>query len=265
MKILAIGDPHGDLGRIRKIPKKGIDLIIVTGDFGDASEWRKEAFANIERKKKGLPEIEPTNKQKKERYLKVYNSTLNVINYLRKFAPVFLIYGNIGVETSDREIKEHYKKVGKLPMLTSAVNKMKNVSLINQKKKNLKGVKIGGVEFYSDVSWVKEFKPDEYNKRMKKARKQTDKVRRVLRNFGNLDILVCHQPPYGVLDKVTAKYAPKGWRGKHAGGKAILDYVKKYQPKYVFCGHIHEGEGKAKIGKSEVYNLGVCGYKIVEI
>jgi hypothetical protein len=27
----------------------------------------------------------------------------------------------------------------------------------------------------------------------------------------------------------------------------FLDYVKKYQPKYVFCGHIHEAKGKAII------------------
>ena len=45
----------------------------------------------------------------------------------------------------------------------------------------------------------------------------------------------------------------------------MLDYIKKYQPKYVFCGHIHEGEGKAKIGKTEVYNLGVAGHKIINL
>jgi len=58
--------------------------------------------------------------------------------------------------------------------------------------------------------------------------------------------------------------APKSWRGKHAGSKVILDYLRKKQPLYSFCGHIHEGEGMKKIGKTEVYNLGVGGYKIVE-
>ena len=81
-----------------------------------------------------------------------------------------------------------------------------------------------------------------------------------------MDILICHQPPYGFLDKVSGKYgAPKKWVGKHAGSKVILNYIKKYQPKYVFCGHIHEGEGKVKIGKTEVYNLGVAGHKIIEL
>jgi len=79
-----------------------------------------------------------------------------------------------------------------------------------------------------------------------------------------VDILVCHQPPYGILDKVTNKAAPKHWLGLHAGSKVIFDYIKKQEPRYVFCGHIHEGEGRARIGKSEVYNLGVGGWKIVE-
>ncbi len=45
----------------------------------------------------------------------------------------------------------------------------------------------------------------------------------------------------------------------------ILDFIKDNQPAYAFCGHIHEGEGKKMIGKTQVYNLGVCGWKLIEI
>jgi len=121
------------------------------------------------------------------------------------------------------------------------------------------------VEYFIDVSWIREFRPSDYKDNLNGARKETKKVRRILSRFNGFDILVCHQPPYGILDKVTAKFAPRHWQGKHAGSKAILDYIKKEQPKYVFCGHIHEGKGYKKVGNSEVYNLGVCGYKIVEI
>ena len=34
VRILAIGDPHGALDKIRKIPIKEIDLILLTGDIG---------------------------------------------------------------------------------------------------------------------------------------------------------------------------------------------------------------------------------------
>ena len=58
MKILVVGDPHGVMKKIRKVPKRGIDMIIVTGDVGKADMARKFFFENVERKKKGLPEKE---------------------------------------------------------------------------------------------------------------------------------------------------------------------------------------------------------------
>ena len=85
-------------------------------------------------------------------------------------------------------------------------------------------------------------------------------------NFSNIDILLCHQPPYKILDTVGFKEAPKSWLGKHAGSKVILDYVKKKQPKLVLCGHIHEAKGMKKIGKTKVYNLGCSGsYQVIDI
>ncbi|MDP1728925.1 MAG: hypothetical protein Q8L27_01840 [archaeon] len=66
------------------------------------------------------------------------------------------------------------------------------------------------------------------------------------------------------MDEVSSSKAPKSWMGKHAGSKIIRDYVVKIKPDYVFCGHIHEAKGKKILGKTEVYNLGVCGYKIIE-
>ena len=99
---------------------------------------------------------------------------------------------------------------------------------------------------------------------MKSAKKQTSKTKKALKWFNKVDILVMHQPPHKVLDLVGAP-APMHWRGKHAGSRVLLDYIKRKQPKYVFCGHIHEGEGYKKVGKTEVYNLGVAGHKIIDI
>jgi len=55
MKILAIGDPHGDIKKIRKIPVNGIDLILITGDLGKSDFVRQKVFENIKRQKEGLP------------------------------------------------------------------------------------------------------------------------------------------------------------------------------------------------------------------
>jgi Icc-related predicted phosphoesterase len=264
MKILAIGDPHGELKKVKKIPLKNIDLILLTGDLGSAKLMRKMAFRNVERKKRGFEEIDYTSKQYKAAFMEAYDSSLRVVKYLAKFAPVFIIFGN--VESSNKSTRAESKEIGlKLPFITNSLKKISGVKIINNRLVNFDGVKIGGLKYFIDESWVKEFKPTDYSERLEHSRWESKKAKKILKNFSEVDVLVCHQPPYRVLDKVNAKFAPKNWRGKHAGSKVILEYIKKRKPKYVFCGHIHEGEGKAKIGKTEVYNLGVCGYKIIQL
>jgi Icc-related predicted phosphoesterase len=264
MKILAIGDPHGNLEKIRKIPMKWIDLILMTGDIGKADLARQRHFENLQRKKEGLPEIKENAEYKKAVYNQVHNSTIDILRYLSRNFPVYTLIGNVGIY-SDAEARKASEKIGlKLKSTTGEIRRLSNVHLYKNRLKTSDGLRIGFLEYFTDTSWVREFKPKDYDKSMKRAKRQTEKAKRILERFGkNLDILVCHQPPYRFLDKVNFPGVPDGWKGKHAGSKVILNYIKKYQPRYVFCGHIHEGEGMKKIGKTEVYNLGVAGHKIV--
>src|SRR3989344_5889013 len=101
MKIIAIGDPHGNLNKIKKIPLKGADIILLTGDLGRADLMRKMAFENIERIKKGFPEIEYSSREKKRAFMEAYRTSLNILKYLAKIAPVYTIYGN--VESNNKE------------------------------------------------------------------------------------------------------------------------------------------------------------------
>jgi Icc-related predicted phosphoesterase len=77
-----------------------------------------------------------------------------------------------------------------------------------------------------------------------------------LRPFGSLQplVLICHCPPAGTpLDQIRS--------GLHAGSTAIRDFVERYQPEYLFCGHIHEAEGvTATLGKTRCVNVGRRGY-----
>jgi Icc-related predicted phosphoesterase len=263
MKICAIGDPHGDLKRIKEIPLSGIDLILLTGDLGSSNLARKMSFENIKRKKEGLKEIEYTSEQKKKAFLESYNSTIKLINYLRKFVPTFIIFGN--VELSNSETRKKAREINmKLPYLYNKLNSLKNVRVINNRIANFKGVRIGGLEYFIDTNWVKEFEPSDYLEKLSLAKKQTEKAKKVLKWFDSVDILLCHQPPYRILDKVSARFVPKHWKGKNAGSKTILEYIKSKKPKYVFCGHIHEAEGTRKVGKTELFNLGSGSYKITE-
>lgn len=264
MKMIAIGDPHGDLERIKKIPIAGAELILLTGDLGSANLMRKLAFECVESEKSGLPSKQCSSGLRKRAFMEAYSSTKRIVKYLSKSAPVFTIFGN--VESSNCETKKLSKKMRvALPYLYNDLNAMRRVRVINNVVARHGGIRIGGLKYFTDTNWVKDFSPSDYDQRMAVAKKETRKAERILKHFGTLDILVCHQPPYGILDEVTARFAPRNWRGKHAGSKTILDYIKTRQPRYVFCGHIHEGKGMKRIGRTEIYNLGVGGYKIIEL
>ncbi len=261
MRLLAIGDPHGS-EKVKEIPLKGIDAILITGDLGKSDLMRKYAFAH-KGKKKSWVSYEPKIIVR-EAFLEAYNSSLELLRYLAKKAPVYLIYGN--VEESDSDTKKLSEKLNiKLPLLEQGIRTIENVHIINNRKVNLEGIAIAGSQFFVEEEWVKRFSPDD-KRRMKRAKKETAKAKKFYSKLGYVDILLCHQPPYGILDKVTAEFAPKDWQGKHAGSKIILDYIRKHHPRYVICGHIHEGKGSKSVGNTEVINIGVAGdYSVLEI
>jgi len=265
MNVCVIGDPHGNLNKIKKIPLKNIDFILLTGDLGKSDLARKRAFEGLKREKDGLPEIEEDKNFIKKVCSEVFESTEKLLKYLSKYAPVYTLQGNLKIPTIStlKKLEKRYKI--KFSEKIKGINTISNVYITKNRLRVIKGLRIGFLEYFIDTSWVKEFKPSPYKESMKSAKKETNKAYNILKKFDSLSILICHQPPYGFLDKVDSSYGvPKHWEGKHAGSKIILDYIKKKQPKYVFCGHIHEGKGNIRIGKTKVYNLGVADYKIIK-
>jgi uncharacterized protein len=67
-------------------------------------------------------------------------------------------------------------------------------------------------------------------------------------------IAVCHVPPRGtMLDRITNL--------KHAGSSAMREFLQREQPRYFFCGHIHEAAGaQEKLGETSAMNVGKKGY-----
>ncbi len=259
MKILIVGDPHGIFPK-KSLPKD-IDLILITGDLGKADLARKIYLGKNE---EDLTEVRKDSSLQKKMWQEIYDSSIKVIRYFSKIAQTYSILGNVGTAT-DSEIKKEEKKIQiKLPYLRSELKKIKNFCLVRNGIRNINGVRIGFLDYFLDTCWVREFYR-ENKKMMRGAKKETEKAKNILKwfNKNKIDILLCHQPPYGVLDKVSGKSAPEHWKGKHAGSKVILEYVKKHKPKYVFCGHIHEGKGKKKLGKTNIINAGCCGDFVV--
>ena len=59
-------------------------------------------------------------------------------------------------------------------------------------------------------------------------------------------ILVCHCPPCGYFDSV---------RGEKTGSTSLLRIIHEKEPLVFLCGHIHELEGVARIGKTTVIKI----------
>ena len=122
---------------------------------------------------------------------------------------------------------------------------------------------IAGQSYFTELGWILRFHGEDADKLSKYKREHSD-AEIFLRKLKKVDILLTHQPPYKILDKVNSKKAPKLWQGKNAGSELILDYIKTKQPQFHLCGHIHESSGEKQIGRTKVINLGEGNFKLLE-
>jgi len=263
MKILCVGDPHGNK-KVLNIKVKDADLVLIVGDLGDSEVVRKYYLKYVVGLKKRNWKDFISRKELKDLYVQMIDSSVKVLKHFSK-KPVFFVFGNL-MEVRTENIKKADKKHGiKLQTFESKISKLKDIKNIGYKVINFKGLKIAGLPFFRDMDWIKRFKSR--NKDLiSYAKKEEPVAKKFLKNLDKVDILLTHVPPYGVLDKVSFEKAPEHWKGKHGGSKDLLKYIKKKQPRLVLCGHIHEGKGEAMVGKTRVINLGALGdHRMVEI
>jgi len=242
MKIAAIGDPHGHVEKIENIPLNDADLALITGDLGQADAVKKLALQYLGPDGRKSLKHGSHAEDFRQAFMKSYNSALEVVEHIARFCPVFTIRGNADLSNDDiRKFSRMFDT--RLPFLYDSLKKMHNVRLIDNVLALFHGARIGGIKYFADVSWVEEFELAGIDKIKRRATVETAKTLRILERFSNVDILVTHVPPYGILDTVGYTGMPTGWGGRHAGSRTILEYIMERHPRYVLCGHIHEGEG----------------------
>jgi Icc-related predicted phosphoesterase len=76
----------------------------------------------------------------------------------------------------------------------------------------------------------------------------------------NLDVLITHGPPRGILDP--------GFAGDHVGSVALMDAIASRTIRHHVFGHLHAGGGKAQCGPSDTMHHNVAAvegipYKLV--
>jgi Icc-related predicted phosphoesterase len=264
MKIAAIGDPHGDLEKIRKIPLDGVDLILLTGDLGQADILRKQAMQFLAIQRPSAAEKKACAQGFRQAFQRYYDTSLETLRYLAGKSPMLIVRGN--ADLSNYDVRKFSRTFGiALPLLYQGLLEVKSARLLDNRLAVINGLRIGGVRYFADMCWVEEFELSGVEKIRKRAERETQSVGLTLGRFGRVDILLSHIPPYGVLDRVDSDHIPPSWVGRHAGSRLVLDYIKRQHPRYAICGHIHESAGMETLGNTEVFNLGSGGHKLIEL
>ena len=76
-----------------------------------------------------------------------------------------------------------------------------------------------------------------------------------------VDILVSHQPPYGLGDRAV----DGSGRVQHLGSHELLAAITRVRPRLVICGHIHGGYGCFDYAGTSIHNVSVVDeqYRLV--
>lgn len=262
MKILVLGDIHGNLNKLKKeIPKHEFDFVMGVGDYAGIEEWRsyiKYCFnsktSNMEEKAKLKSPQEFYGKKKfKELLKKDYEAGKSVLSFFDSLKkPGFFVFGNGDDEWYDVFfIKRLKSKKRNLNFL----KKIKNVKNINYGIGKYKGITFFGFGGYLDSTANNKSRDkvwqDAVDKRMKVAEK---KFNSLLKKVKGKSIFIFHYPPRGILDIIKDKKNP--FMGKHVGIDFYREGVLKKKPSLVLCGHMEEYQGKKKLGSSLVVNPG---------
>jgi Icc-related predicted phosphoesterase len=258
MKILAIGDFHGKFPLELKKLVKEVDLILSVGDY-PSWKLRETFFLECYRGEKELWEVVGKKEYKKSKLsdIKTSEKILSFLNSLN--IPVITTIGNYDMpefnDTFDIKDKSENKwKWAEQDFFKEQMKKFPKIRRVDYRAINLGNLVIIGGYGHSFQGRVK-------SKAYKKHRERLDFLFKKYNNKNKEGkvIFLFHNAPYGCkLDVVRDKNADELVYGKHIGSKLNRRIIDKYQPTLAICGHLHENQGKCKIGETLTVNTGAA-------
>ncbi len=266
MKILAVGDFDNGLPKKlkSKLKKEKPDLILSPGDICYGKAIRTIAFKYYESDKDWY-DIIGRKKAKKlmSDSVKKGDKILDFLNSLG--VPTFLVFGN-----HDKTGQYSRWTFGRKNLYGKLIRKYKNIQAIDMKCKKYNNFYLIG---YGQNNSGPEIPLYDEKPTKKEKRDYTRNFKKIKKLFKGKNpkqiILLTHNVPFKTkLDKITSRKAPKSVRGKHFGSLIAQKIIKKYHPLIAIGGHMHEGQGKTRIGKTLVINSGPASegkYTVIDI
>jgi Icc-related predicted phosphoesterase len=267
MKILVVGDFQGSFPEKlkKKVSKEDFNLVLCVGDYGGIADWRPWVMQNLRDARKGkeyLTAEEYFGKKKIKLLMKkdekAAKSVLLTLDRLDK--PIASVFGNTDDGWYDYPFGKNKIKAEK--RLRKFVKRLKNINDITYAQKKLVGINVIGFGGYMDIEAYLDKKvfPESKDRATHRAR-----LRRLQNSRKNLfsrlkktkgeKIFLLHYPPLGAFD-IIKDTKDNPMNGKSAGVRFFREAIKKYKPKLVLCGHMHEYQGAKRLGSSLVINPG---------
>jgi len=274
-KIFIVGDFHGEFSKelINKIGKEKPNFILSTGDFCGSDKAAKFYFKYIHGKN-----FEEISERIKNHYYRLEKDSFErgkkVVEKLKNFGiKTYSVHGNwdpcpypsdiFGERKDDnfsfKKIQDRnfrfidFSLINEGDFILIGGGSSASPGIISKKifKKNLKkqkNIKEKILFVYSFFRAILEYRRREValTKIFSKAKKIKKKIKKPI-------IFLTHNCPYGTKIDIVKKGVAKG---EHKGSFLEKEIIKKFQPDFVFCGHIHEGFGKTKLGKTKIINPG---------
>jgi Icc-related predicted phosphoesterase len=260
MNFLIIGDLHGQMP---KIHFKDFDAIIAPGDFCSSDEIRKYDFRAVKERLKNpkskVKWYELAGKKKTRRMIKKsFEDGRNILVYFNSLnKPIYIVPGNTDFSSNQKEkwkifYEYSYEKL---------IGGLKNIINIHQKIVSIGNYQIIGYgdnwrpEYPQHKKDLNMFNDFELQQHKKEYEKNLKKVSTLFEKASKPVIFLSHNVPFNTsLDKIINKESPRhGW---HYGSLIARKMIDKYDPLAFIGGHIHEGFGKCKIGKTVCINAG---------
>lgn len=253
MKILAIGDFHGNFPKsiLKIIEKEKIDLVLSNGDYFPFW-YRKLWFKHCYGTDKELWEV--IGKKKYKEYilkdLKLGEISLQGLNSLS--VPVFTTVGNLDYsrynDVFNRDVwGEGEWKWDNQDFFSRILKKYPHIKRIDYKS-----VKFGDFVLIGAMGGSNIGHPE--SPAFKKHIKILENLFK--KSKGKKVIFLSHNVPNNTkLDKASMK-AHKAVRGKHLGSLLVRKAIDKWKPLVHIGGHMHEGRGIQRVGKTICVNPG---------
>ncbi|HBC89320.1 MAG TPA: metallophosphoesterase [Lentisphaeria bacterium] len=115
-----------------------------------------------------------------------------------------------------------------------------NAIYLQDKCANVMGLSFYGTPWSPASGWSFQLEDDRLNEKWRKIPE-------------NIDVLVTHCPPYGILDRSTT--------GIHLGCPLLTENLQRIRPKLHVFGHIHESYGILRKDGTLYANASICNIK----